>query len=366
MKIPLVDLKVQYLSIKREIDEAIQRVIDNTAFIMGKEVERFEEEFARYCNVKYAIGTSSGTTALHLALIACGVGVGDEVITVPNTFIATTEVISQCGARVMFVDINEDSYNLNVDKLEAAITSKTKSIIPVHLYGQPSDLAPIIDIAKRYNLKVIEDVAQAHGAEYKGQKAGTFGDVGCFSFYPAKNLGAFGDAGMIITNNNEIAEKVSMLRNHGRLSKYEHLVEGYNYRLDALQAAILGVKLKYLDEWTDKRRRNAALYNELLQDTEAITPKEMDYAKHVYHLYVIRTTMRDKLQEWLESNDVSTGIHYPIPLHLQKAYAYLGYQRGDFPVTEVCADRILSLPMFPELSAGQIERVAELVRRFSG
>ena len=238
MNIPFVDLKIQYQSIKSEIDAAIQRVIDNTAFIMGDEVKRFEENFARYCNAKYAVGTSSGTTALHLALIACGVCEGDEVITIPNTFIATSETISHCGAKVVFVDIDEDSYNLDVTKLEAAITPKTKAIIPVHLYGQSADLEPIIEIAKKHGLKVIEDAAQAHGAEYKGRKVGTFGDVGCFSFYPAKNLGAFGDAGMITTNNDEIAEKVSILRNHGRFTKYEHSVEGYNYRLDAIQAAI--------------------------------------------------------------------------------------------------------------------------------
>ena len=365
MKIPLVDLKTQYLSIKTEIDEAIQRVIDNTAFIMGEEVKRFEEEFASYCNVKYAIGTSSGTTALHLALITCGVDKGDEVITVPNTFIATTEVISQCGAKVVFVDIDEKSYNLDVTKLESAITPKTKAILPVHLYGQPAHLTPIIDIAKKHNFKVIEDAAQAHGAEYKGQRVGGIGDVGCFSFYPAKNLGAFGDAGMLVTNNEEIAEKVDMLRNHGRFTKYEHLVEGYNYRLDALQAAILGTKLKHIDEWTDKRRYNADLYSELLQDVDVITPKEMDYVKHVYHLYVIRTTKRDELGDWLESNGVSTGIHYPIPLHLQKAYEYLGHRVGDFPVAERCANEILSLPMYPELREEQIEYIVKAIKGFT-
>ena len=364
MKIPLVDLKAHYLSIKTEIDEAIQRVIDNTAFIMGEEVKGFEEEFARYCNVKYAIGTSSGTTALHLALITCGVGAGDEVITVPNTFIATAEVISQCGAKVVFVDIDEKSYNLDPETLEAAITQKTKAILPVHLYGQPANLTPIIDIAKEHNLKVIEDAAQAHGAEYNGQKVGGIGDVGCFSFYPAKNLGAFGDAGMLVTNNDEIAKKVDMLRNHGRFTKYEHLVEGYNYRLDALQAAILGAKLRHLDKWTDKRRYNANLYNELLQDANVITPKEMDYAKHVYHLYVIRATKRDELQNWLESNGISTGIHYPIPLHLQKAYEYLGHQVGDFPAAEKCANEILSLPMYPELKEEQIERIVKAIKRY--
>ena len=364
MKIPFVDLKTQYLSIKTEIDEAIQRVIDNTAFIMGDEVKQFEANFARYCNVKYAIGTSSGTTALHLALIACGVGEGDEVITVPNTFIATAEVISQCGAKVVFVDIDEDSYNLDVTKLEDAITPQTEAIIPVHLFGQPANLNPIIELAKKYNLKVIEDAAQAHGAEYKGEKVGTFGDVACFSFYPAKNLGAFGDAGMITTNNDEIAEKVSILRNHGRFTKYEHSVEGYNYRLDALQAAILNVKLNHLDNWTKQRRYNASLYNEMLQDVEVITPKEMDYAKHVYHLYVIRTSQRDELQEYLSEHDVSTGIHYPIPLHLQPAYEYLGYEQGSFPVAEQMAKEILSLPMFPELTEQQISTICQIIKKY--
>ena len=366
MKIPLVDLKAQYLSIKKEIDEAMQRVIDNTAFIMGEEVKCFEEGFARYCDVKYAVGTSSGTTALHLALIACGVGTGDEVITTPGTFIATAEAISQCGARVVFVDIDEKNYNLNPEKIEAVITPRTKAIVPVHLYGQPADLAPIISIAKEHNLKVIEDAAQAHGAEYRGQRVGGMGDVGCFSFYPGKNLGAFGDAGMIVTNNDEIAKKAGMLRNHGRSAKYEHLVEGYNYRIDALQAAILGAKLKRLDEWTDKRRRNANLYNELVQDLDVIVPKEMDYAKHVYHLYVIRTAKRDELRDLLESNGISTGIHYPIPLHLQKAYEYLGHQVGDFPSAERCADEVLSLPMYPELTEEQIEYITKAIKSFFG
>lgn len=364
MNIPLVDLKIQYQSIKEEIDEAIKRIIENTAFIMGDEVKRFEENFASFCNAEYAIGTSSGTTALHLALIACGIRDGDEVITVPNTFIATAEAITHCGAKVVFVDVDEDSYTLNSTKLEDAITPKTKAIIPVHLFGQPADLEPIIEIAKKHNLKVIEDAAQAHGAEYKGQKVGTFGDAACFSFYPAKNLGAFGDAGMITTNNDEIAEKVSILRNHGRFTKYEHTVEGYNYRIDALQAAILDVKLRHLDEWTEQRRHNAALYSELLQDVEIITPKEMNYAKHVYHLYVIRTSQRDELREYLSDQEISTGIHYPIPLHLQPAYEYLGYEAGSFSVAEQMATEVLSLPMYPELSECNIKKIAKLIGNF--
>ena len=362
--IPFVDLKAQYDSIKDEIDEAIQKVLNNTSFIMGEELIKLEEEFSSFCNTKYAIGVANGSDALILALRACGISKGDEIITVPHTFIATTEAITHVGGKINFVDINPKTYTIDVSKIEEKITNKTKAIIPVHLYGQPADMDPIIRLAEKYNLRIIEDAAQAHGAEYKGKKVGSIGEVGCFSFYPAKNLGAYGDAGMVVTNSEEVAEKIKLLRNHGRITKkYEHEIEGYSSRLDNLQAAILRVKLKYLNKWNDRRRSNAKKYSELLSDIDGIiTPYEADYAKHVYHLYVIRTENRDKLREKLKSEGVATGIHYPIPLHLQPAYNYLGYKRGDFPVTEEYSQEILSLPMYAELSEEQINEIVYCIK----
>lgn len=365
--IPFVDLKAQYDSIKDEIDEAIQNVINNTSFIMGEELKKFEEEFAQFCDVKYAIGVANGSDALILALRACGIGEGDEVITIPHTFIATAEAISNVVGKVIFVDIDPKTYTIDVSKIEEKINKRTKAIIPVHLYGQSANMDPIMRLAKKYDLKVIEDAAQAHGAEYKGKKVGSIGDVGCFSFYPGKNLGAYGDAGMITTNNEEISKKLRLLRNHGRVTKkYEHEIEGYSSRLDNLQAAILRVKLKYLNKWNAMRRKNAEKYNELLGNIgEITTPYEADYAKHVYHLYVIRVKNgRDKLREELKSKGVATGIHYPIPLHLQPAYSYLGYKRGGFPVTEKASQEILSLPMFAELNGGQIEEIVKIIKNF--
>ena len=363
MHIPLVDLKRQYLSIKKEIDEAIQKVIDNSAFIMGENVQEFENEFAKFCGVKYGVGTSSGTTALHLALVACGVKQGDEVITVPYTFIATTEAISHSGGKVVFVDIEDRSYNMDSEKIEQAITEKTRAIIPVHLFGHPADMDKIMKIAKKHNLIVIEDACQAHGAEYKGKKVGSLGDIACFSFYPGKNLGAYGDAGMAVSDNQELEEKMRLLRNHGYQKKYYHEIEGYNYRLDAIQAAILRVKLRHLEEWTEKRRKNAKLYDELLKGSGVKTPLEMEYAKHVYHLYVIGTEEREGLYVRLKKNEISTAIHYPLPLHLQQAYSYLGYKKGDFPVSEACTERLLSLPMFPELTEDEIKKIVEIIKK---
>ena len=365
--IPFVDLKAQYDSIKDEIDEAIQNVLNNTSFIMGEDLINFEEEFASFCNTKYAIGVANGSDALILALRACGIGEGDEVITVPHTFISTSEAISNVGGKIVFVDIGPKTYAIDVSKIKDKITEKTKAIIPVHLYGQPADMEPIMELAKKYNLKIIEDAAQAHGAEYKGKKVGSIGDVACFSFYPGKNLGAYGDAGIVVTNNEEIAEKIKLLRNHGRITKkYEHDIEGYSSRLDNLQAAILRVKSRHLNKWNESRRRNAKKYNELLINIGGIiTPYEADYAKHVYHLYVIRTDKgRDKLREELKSKGIATGIHYPIPLHLQPAYSYLGYKRGGFPVTEKASQEILSLPMFAELNGGQIEEIVKIIKNF--
>lgn len=352
--IPLVDLKAQYNLIKPEIDQVFERVVSNASFILGKEVADFEEAFATFCNTQEAIGTSSGTSALHLALLACGVGPGDEVITTPLTFIATTEVISHVGARPVFVDIDRRSYNLDPYQIEAAITARTKAIMPVHLYGQPADMAPLLEIAQKYNLRVIEDAAQAHGAEYNGKRAGSIGDVGCFSFYPGKNLGAYGDGGMVVTNNPDIARQVRLLRNHGRKDKYEHLIEGFGYRLDALQAAILAVKLRYLEQWTECRRQHANLYTKLLSGSGIMTPQEMDNVRHVYHLYVVEVGNREKVQEQLKTQGIATGVHYPIPLHLQPAYRHLRYQFGAFPNAETASQRILSLPMFPELTEEQI------------
>lgn len=362
--IPFVDLKAQYDSIKDEIDEAIQNILNTTSFIMGKELEKFEEEFASFCNTKYAIGVANGSDALILTLRACSISEGDEVITVPHTFIATTEAITHIGGKIVFVDISPKTYTIDVSKTEEKITEKTKAIILVHLYGQPADMDPILKIAKKYDLKVIEDAAQAHGAEYKGEKVGSIGDVACFSFYPGKNLGAYGDAGMITTNNKGIAEKIKLLRNHGRITKkYEHDVEGYSSRLDNLQAAILRVKLRHLNKWNESRRKNAKKYNEILSNIDGIiTPYEADYAKHVYHLYVIRTENREKLRKVLKSKGITSGIHYPIPLHLQPAYKYLGHKEGDFPVTEKASKEILSLPMFAELKEKQIIKIVESIK----
>jgi len=360
MQIPFVDLKAQYNLIKDEIDEVIHRVIDKTSFIMGEEVRRFEEEFALFCKAKYAVGVANGTEALMLALKACGLAIGDEVITVPNTFIATTEAITMIGAKIVFVDVDPDTYNIDPGKIEEKITAKTKAIIPVHLYGQPADMDPINQIARKYNLKIVEDAAQAHGAEYKGRRIGTLGDIACFSFYPGKNLGAYGDAGAVVTNNEELAQKVAMLRNHGRTKKYLHQIEGFNSRLDALQAAILRVKLRHLEDWNKERREKAKLYNQLLEPfPKIITPKMLDSTVPVYHLYVVRIKNRDRLQNILKTKGISTGIHYPLPLHLQPAYSYLGYKEGEIPMTERVSKEILSLPMYAELKEEDITYICE-------
>lgn len=359
MKVPFVDLKVQYQSIKNQIQEAILNVVEDCAFVGGKYVEKFEEEFAAYCNRRYAVGVSSGTSALHLALIALGINSGDEVITAANTFIATTEAITHAGGKVKLVDINPDSYTIDPQKLEEAITPKTKVIIPVHLYGQTADMDPIIEIARKHGIRVLEDAAQAQGAEYKGKKAGSLGDVAAFSFYPAKNLGAYGDAGMVVTDDKEIADKVRLYSNHGRRSAYDHAVEGFNERLDGIQAAVLSVKLKNLDRWNRMRAEAAKAYNELLKDLPVKTPKEMPYSKHIYHLYVIRIANREKVREYLSSKGVGTGIHYPIPIHLLDAYKHLGISRGAYPETEKAAQEILSLPMYAEITEEQQRYVVD-------
>ncbi len=365
MHVPFVDLKVQYNEIKMELQSVVGKVLERGVFVGGEEVEEFEEEFARYCGVRFAVGVGSGTEAIHLALLACGVGSGNEVITVPNTFISTTEAITLAGAKPLFVDIDPESYTVDTAQIEGVITERTKAIIPVHLYGQPADMGPILEVAERYHLKVIEDAAQAHGAEYKGRRVGSFGDAACFSFYPSKNLGAYGDGGAVVTNDEEIAQRVRMLRNHGSREKYSHEIEGVNSRLDVLQAAILRVKLRYLEHWNQKRRERASLYDALLEDTEGvIRPRVREGITHVYHLYVIRTKARDLLREHLGNNGISTGVHYPVPLHLQPAYGYLGIGEGVYPVTERVSKEILSLPMYPELKDEEVKEVAGEIKGF--
>ena len=363
MTIKFVDLKAQYLSIKDEFDAAIADVIDHTAFIGGEQVRLFEEEFAAFCGVKYALGVGNGTDALELALSACGIGRGDEVITVANTFAATVEAIVNQGAHPVLVGIDPRTYNIDVGKIEECITERTKAIIPVHLYGQPANMDPILEMARRHNLIVIEDAAQAHGAMYKGRVAGSMGDVACFSFYPGKNLGAYGDAGAVVTNNDEIASKIALLRNHGAVEKYVHKVVGRNSRLDGIQAAVLRVKLRHLREWNAARRERVGWYNELLSGLDVVTPNEPEWSEAVYHLYVIRVSQRDLVRQRLQEAGIETGIHYPIPLHLQPAFHYLGYKESDFETTEAYAGEILSLPMYAELTREQVEGIVGELER---
>ncbi|OGH18556.1 MAG: hypothetical protein A3F31_05090 [Candidatus Levybacteria bacterium RIFCSPHIGHO2_12_FULL_38_12] len=364
MIINFVDLKRQNKMYKKEFIEVIEQVFDNAVFIDGEPLEQFERNFAAFCNKKYAVGLNSGTDALFLTLLSHGIGRGDEVITAPNSYIATAMTVSNVGAEPVFVDVDSKSYNIDPTKIEAAITKRTKAIIPVHLYGQPADMDPIIAIAKKYNLIIIEDCCQAHGAKYKGKKVPA-GKTGAFSFYPGKNVGAFGDGGAVVTNNWEIKEKLEYLRNDGSIKKYVHAMFGYKSRLDTLQAAILNVKLKHLDDFTQKRRQHANIYNKLLSSIPQITlPKEMEYAYHVYHIYMIQAQRRDDLGKFLKEKGVKTVIHYPTPIHLQKAYKSMGYKKGDFPISEQLAKSILSLPMFPELTYEEINYICSLIREF--
>ncbi len=365
MKVPFLDLKTQYRTISSEIDNALREVLESTAFAGGPFVERFEEEFARFCGCRQTIGVGNGTDALWFSLLSLGIGPGDEVITVPNTFIATAEAISFCGARPVFVDVVEQNFTMDPALLEAAITPATRAIIPVHLFGQTADMDPILEIARRHGLYVIEDACQAHGAHYKGKPAGSMGDAGCFSFYPGKNLGAYGEAGAVVTNNTDLAHSLKMLRDHGQSKKYHHGVIGWNGRMDGIQGAVLNVKLPYLPAANEARRKNAALYSELLADVAGIRlPSEMEYANHVYHLYVVRVKERDEFMKALAGKGIGCGIHYPVPVHLQEAYAFLGHGAGSFPVAESCAAEIVSLPMFPELSNEQIHYVVDAIRGF--
>jgi dTDP-4-amino-4,6-dideoxygalactose transaminase len=365
MKVPFIDLQRQYESIKDEIAVAMQKVINSCAFAGGKFVEQFEKEFASFCGCKYAIGVGSGTEALWLSLLALGVGPGDDVITVPSTFMATSEAISFCGARPIFVDIDRETYNLDPVLLEKAITPRTKAIIPVHLFGQMADMNPIMEIAKEHKLFVVEDACQAHGAEYKGKAAGSIGDAGCFSFYPGKNLGAYGEAGAVVTNNDKTDRDIRMLRDHGQSRKYHHAMIGWNARMDGLQGAVLSVKLSHLRNWNERRRKNAQLYDEKLSNIDGvIVPKETNYAKHVYHVYAVRVRNRDSLIDALSEKNINCGIHYPIPVHLQEAYNFLGLQKGCFPVAESCALEFVSLPMFPELSKQETDYVVTEIKNF--
>jgi dTDP-4-amino-4,6-dideoxygalactose transaminase len=358
--IPYLDLKAQYHSIKAEIDSAIAGVLESSQFVLGKEVAAFEEEFASYSGGGQAIGVNSGTSALHLALLAAGIGPGDEVITTPFTFVATVAAIQYAGATPVFVDIDPVSYTLDPGLLEAAITPRTKAIMPVHLYGQVADMDPIVEVARRHRLLVIEDAAQAHGAEYKGRRAGCLADVACFSFYPGKNLGAYGEAGAVVTGNPEFVKTIRMLRNWGESRRYYHDLAGYNYRMEGIQGAVLRVKLRHLESWTEARRAIAAFYSERLKDCFA-TPRQMAYARHVYHVYAIRLAHRDTVAQNLNAAGVQTGIHYPIPIHLQKAYRDPRYEEGSFPVAETAAREVLSLPLYPEMERSQMETVCEAV-----
>jgi dTDP-4-amino-4,6-dideoxygalactose transaminase len=362
--IQFVDLKKQYAPLKTEILSGIAQVLDGMHLFLGENVQNLEKEFSTFCGAQYGIGVSEGTTALHLILRAMGIGPGDEVITVSHTFIATTEAIMLAGARPVFVDIDPQTMLMDVSQIEGKITSHTKAILPVHLYGQVVDLDPLLDIAYRHHLRVVEDACQAHGASYKGRRAGSIGDAGAFSFYYSKNLGGYGEGGFITTNDAALAQKIRILRDHGSETRYHHDVIGFNARLDEIQAVILRTKLLHLAQWNRSRREHAALYDHLLQDTPVKPPFEADHGEAVYHLYVIQTLQRDDLQAYLKDRGIFTGVHYPIPIHLQKAAASLGYKKGDLPVTEQMAQSILSLPMYAELEDAEIEYVAGCVKSF--
>lgn len=367
MKIPLVDLKAQYDSIKSEIDNAIQSVIKDTQFILGPEVATFESEMAAYCETKFAVGVASGTDALHLALLACNIQPSDEVITTPFTFIATAEAITQCGAVPVFVDIDPKTYNINPAKIELKVTKKTRAILPVHLYGQPADMDQILRLGRKYNLKVIEDCAQALGAKYKGKKAGSLGDVGCLSFFPSKVLGAYGDGGMVVTSDPEIAEKVAMLRNHGCKQKHYNIMPGFNSRLDELQAAILRVKFRHLDGWIELRRQKALLYSQLFDRIDGIQPPYVaPDSYHIFNYYTIRLhngkLNRDKLQQYLHNQGIATAIYYPLSLHLQQVYKSLDYKPSDLLESEKAQEEVVSLPIYPELGEKEIEKIVRLIK----
>jgi dTDP-4-amino-4,6-dideoxygalactose transaminase len=359
--IPFLDLKAQYQSIKKEIETAVLRTLESTQFVLGEEVAAFEREYASYCGAAHGVAVNTGTSALHLSLLSAGIGPGDEVITVPFTFVATVAAIRYTGATPVFVDIDPASFTMAVDQVEAAITPRTKAILPVHLYGQMADMDPIMDIARRHNLVVIEDACQAHGAEYKGRRSGGIGTMGCFSFYPGKNLGAYGEGGIVVTNSEADAKRIRMLRDWGQEQRYHHVLKGFNYRMEGIQGAILRVKLRYLEAWTEQRREHGKQYNALLREAPVEAPIELPGRRHVYHVYAVRTTNRAELQKSLQADGIQTGLHYPIPVHLQPAHADLGFKAGDFPESERAANEVLSLPMFPELTQSLVETVASAV-----
>ena len=363
-KIPYLDLPAQIRSVRTEIDAALKQSLDNCSFILGPDVVRFEQEFAQFCGAQHALGFNSGTSALHVAMLLCGVGPGDEVITTPYTFIATSWAISYCGAKPVYVDIEDATFNLNPKLIERAITPRTKAILPVHLYGHPFEMDAILEISRQHKLPLVEDAAQAVGAKYKGKTVGTLGDVSCFSFYPGKNLGACGEGGALVTNNPAFAARAKSLREHGSTQRYHHDEVGYNYRMEGFQGAVLGVKLKHLANWNAGRRRVAQRYTELLAGTPLQLPIEADYAESAWHLYTVRHSRRDELKKYLDDHGVGNAVHYPIPLHLQKCYASLGRRAGDFPVAEKASREVLSLPIFPELIDAQIVRVVEVIKNF--
>jgi dTDP-4-amino-4,6-dideoxygalactose transaminase len=364
MTVPFLDLKQQYLAIKDEILSAVAGVCESTQFVLGKEVAAFEQEFAAFCGVPHAVALNSGTSALHLALLAAGVGPGDEVITVPCTFVATVAAVLYTGARPVLVDVDPATYTMDPAQIEKVITPKTKALLPVHLYGNAASMDPIIAIARRHGVVVIEDAAQAHGAEYKGRRCGSMGDLGCFSFYPGKNLGAYGEGGLVTTRDPELARRMRMLRDWGAETKYQHVLKGFNYRMEGIQGAILRVKLKYLEAWTEARRRHAAAYNRLLAGGQLTLPVETPGSRHVYHIYAVLANRRDELVAFLNSQGVHASIHYPTPVHLLPAYSDLGYGAGDFPISESIATREISLPMFPEMTEMQVESVCQAVRQW--
>lgn len=364
--IPFLDLHAQYKAIGGELEAAAVAVMRRGEFVLGPSVAAFEENFAAYCGARHCVAVNTGTSALHLAMLALGIGAGDEVITVPMTFVATAAAIRYANATPVFVDIDPDTWTMDASKIEAAITPRTKAICPVHLHGRMADMSAILAVAQKHGLPVVEDAAQAHGAELGGKRAGTLGAIGCFSFYPGKNLGACGEGGAITTDDDRYADSIRKLRDWGQSAKYHHDMLGYNYRMDGIQGAILDVKLRHLAEWTDRRRAAAALYDDMLADVDVVTPARPKGREHVYHVYAIRSTRRDAVQQALKEAGVATNIHYPRPVHLQKAFADLGCKPGDFPVSEAVGAETLSLPMFPELTHVQIELVASALRRICG
>lgn len=364
LKVPYLDLSAQMRPIRAEIDAVIAKTLDQCSFCLGPEVAQFEKEFAGFCGARHAVGMNSGTSALHLAMLLLNIGQDDEVITTPTTFVATSWAISYVKAKPVYVDIEDATFNMDPARIEAAITPRTKAIMPVHLYGHPCDMDAILAVARKHNLPVVEDAAQSHGARYKGKVVGTFGAISCFSFYPGKNLGAYGEGGALVTNDPDFAARAKSLREHGSTVRYYHDEVGYNYRMEGIQGAVLGVKLKYLEKWTAQRRRVTQRYHELLADTPLQLPREAGYAESACHLYVVRHPKRDELKKFLDQQGIGCALHYPVPLHLQKCYAALGHKPGDFPVAEKAAGQCLSLPVYPELTEEQLQRVSAVIHDF--